>query len=59
MSGAVNDEAIFEELLDAVIAVAAAPPAKPGQHVFAALVPWVKIQRLRAALDQAEIKWRT
>lgn len=49
---------VFGELLDAAIAVAAAAPNNPHQHVFAAKVPWTRIQRLRAALDAAGIEWR-
>ena len=52
-------DARYQELFDAVIAVADAPPDKPGTHVFAVLVPWTRIQRLRAALDAAGIDWRT
>lgn len=49
----------FTELVDAVIAVADFPPAKGGTNVYAAKVPWHRIQRLRAALDAAGIEWRS
>ena len=44
-----------DEQLDEIIAaardVAGYPPNKPKEHVFAALVPWSRIQRLRVALQ--------
>lgn len=54
---ATTDET-WAELVDAVTGVASAPPAEPGANVFAAKVPWTRIQRLRAALDAVEIEWR-
>jgi hypothetical protein len=48
----------YAELFDAVISVAAAPPATGGRYVVAAKVPWTRITRLRAALDALHIEWR-
>lgn len=55
-----QDEASpFSELLDAVIAVAAAPPLRHDPTVtFSTKVPWARIERLREALDAAGIEWR-
>lgn len=47
----------FAELFDAVVAVAAAPPRTHSATTFAAQVPWVRIDRLRAALDACDIEW--
>lgn len=49
---------IYGELMDAAIAVAAFPPAKPHAGRYACQVPWARIQRLRAAFDAAGIEWR-
>lgn len=46
-----------EELLLAAIGIAEAAPAKRSQSTYAALVPWSRIERLRAALDAAGIEW--
>lgn len=48
----------YPELFDAVISVAAAAPMKKGATVFAAQIPWSRIERLRNALDAAGIEWR-
>lgn len=45
-------------LMDAVIAVAAAAPARPGTNVFAAKISWRKITELRDALDAMGVEWR-
>jgi hypothetical protein len=45
-------------VLDAAIAVAAAAPAKQGQHVTSAHIYWPLIHELRAALDEMGIEWR-
>lgn len=46
------------ELIAAACSVAAAVPNKPGQYVFAAKVPWTRIDRLREALEDAGYPWR-
>lgn len=48
----------YGRILDATIAVARSAPAKRGQNVHAAQIPWSKIIELRDALDHAEIEWR-
>jgi hypothetical protein len=54
---AVSDDDEYKELFDAVIAVASAPPQAPGANVYAAKVPWSRIQRLRDALDACGVVW--
>lgn len=46
------------EIVSAALSVAAAPPVNRGDQVFAAKVPWSRIDRLRKALDDAHIDWR-
>jgi hypothetical protein len=47
------------EVFVAAIEIAAYGPLKPGQHVFAAKVPWTRLMRLRDALTAAGIPWET
>lgn len=48
----------IRRLVDAARSVAEAPPAKPGQFVSSALVPWPRIAELRDALDECNITWK-
>lgn len=48
----------LDELVDAAARVAAAAPQRAGSLVFAAKIPWVRIERLRRALDDCRIEWR-
>ena len=45
-------------LIDAMVHIARSAPAKPGQNVYAAKIPWPRITELRDALDAADISWR-
>ena len=42
----------------AAIEVATAPPVKQNETAFAAKVPWTRIDKLRRALEDADIDWR-
>ena len=44
-------------VLVAAVAIARSAPAKRAEYVHAALIPWSKVENLRAALDLAGIEW--